>query len=77
MGSTNTVRRALITAGVPLVTLSPGVFAVEEADLNRFLQRRQDEPAAPPRPKPRPRPADQHGSAGAPAIRPGSRKRRQ
>ncbi len=76
-GSTNTLRRALNAAGVPLVFLSPGVFAVEEADLARFIQHRQDEPPAAPKPKPRPMPADQHGQGQPAAGRPGSRKRRQ
>ncbi len=40
-GSTNTIRRALNAAGIRLVTLSPGTFAVEEEDLNRFLQNRK------------------------------------
>lgn len=76
VGSTNTIRRALVAAGVPLVTLSPGVFAVEEEDLNRFLKNRQNEPAPPPPPKPRPRPSGEHGSAGASQSKPKSRGRR-
>ena len=40
MGSVNSVRRALVGAGIPLVTISPGEMAVEEADLNRFLVER-------------------------------------
>ncbi|MFN3649751.1 MAG: hypothetical protein ACK47B_09220 [Armatimonadota bacterium] len=75
VGSANTIRRALLQAGVPLVTLSPGVFAVEEADLNRFLQQQQDEPPTP-RPKPRPRPSNQHGAESS-AARADKRKRRQ
>jgi len=77
MGSTNTIRRALNAAGVPLVTLSPGVFAVEEQDLDRFLESRHDAPAAPPRPKPRPRPAGEQNPAGTSGSKPKSRKRRQ
>ena len=49
-GSTNTIRRALGAAGIPLVEIAPGNYAVEEDDLNRFLQAR--EPEAPTRPKP-------------------------
>ena len=65
VGSTNTIRRALTAAGIPLVTLSPGVYAVEEADLNRFLENRQNEPPAPPPAKPRPRPVGEHGAGGS------------
>lgn len=39
-GSTNTIRRALVAAGIELVVLSPGEYAVEEDDLNLFLQNR-------------------------------------
>lgn len=46
VGSTNTIRRALQAAGIPLVTLSPGAYAVEEADLDRFLQERKEAKAA-------------------------------
>ena len=46
MGSVNSVRRALVAAGVPLVTISPGEMAVEEADLNRFLVERVEEAPA-------------------------------
>jgi ribosomal protein L12E/L44/L45/RPP1/RPP2 len=55
VGSTNTIRRALNAAGVPLVTLSPGVLAVEEQDLDRFLRNRHDEPVNAPPPKARPK----------------------
>jgi hypothetical protein len=58
--------------GVPRVTLSPGVFAVEEADLTRFLVQQQNEPDAPP-PKPRPRLSDQR-SAESSAARAHKRK---
>jgi hypothetical protein len=51
-GSTNTLRRALLAAGVPLVTLSPGTWAVEEQDLNRFLETREHQLPAPPPKKP-------------------------
>lgn len=74
MGSANTIRRALHAAGVPLVTLSPGVFAVEEADLNRFLQNRSE---APPPPPSRPRIAGNPTAPEAPGARPKNRKRRQ
>src|SRR5438128_239166 len=60
MGSSNTISRALRAAGVPLVTVSPGVFAVEEQDLERFLRSRQEDPppaAAPKRPR-RPSPPE-------------------
>jgi len=81
MGSANTVRRALSAAGVPLVTLSPGVFAVEEHHLNRFLLNRQEEPAVVPPPKPRSRPrpktAGQHNPAGTSGSKAKSHKRRQ
>lgn len=69
MGSTKAISRALRAAGVPLVTLSPGVFAVEEEGLDRFLRNQQDEPAATPS-TPRPKtPTKYHpisGSAGKP-----------
>lgn len=76
MGSTNTIRRALNAAGVPLVTLSPGIVAVEEHDLNRFLVSRQDEPAAVPRSKTRPRTSGTDNPAGASGGKPKSHKRR-
>lgn len=76
-GSTNTIRRALNAAGIPLVTLSPGVWAVEEADLNRFLSSQPEKPARALAAESRPKPADQHGPAGTSASKPGSRKRRQ
>lgn len=57
VGSTNTIRRALVAAGVPLVTLAPGEFAVEEEDLNRFLATRREAPVGEPPPKARPKPA--------------------
>jgi hypothetical protein len=41
-GSTNTIRRALQAAGVPLVAESPGSYLVEEVDLNRFLEENPD-----------------------------------
>jgi hypothetical protein len=44
-GSTNTIRRALNAAGIPLVAISPGNFGVEEEDLNSFLQKREDDKA--------------------------------
>jgi len=46
VGSTNTIRRALLAAGIPLVTLSPGTFAVEEEDFERFLQERKEAKAS-------------------------------
>jgi hypothetical protein len=76
MGSTNTIRRALSAAGVPLVTLSPGVFAVEEHDLTRFLENRQNEPAAVPLPKTRRKTPGEYNPAAASGSRPKSRKRR-
>jgi hypothetical protein len=75
MGSTNSIRRALVAAGVPLVTLSPGVFAVEEADLNRFLGNRQDQPAAAP-PVARPKPTGTPNPAGGSGGKPKGNKRR-
>ena len=72
LGSTKAIRRALTTAGVPMVTLSPGEFAVEEADLNRFLTSQQAQPAEAPRPKPRPAP----GPAEDAAAKPKKAKRR-
>ena len=49
-GSVNTIRRALQAAGVPLVVLSPGVYAIEEEDLSRFLASRGvDRPAETPK----------------------------
>lgn len=77
VGSTNTIRRALLAAGVPLVTLSPGVYAVEEDELNRFLAKRREEPAAPPPPKPRPQPGTEQTPAGPSGSKPKSHKRRQ
>jgi len=41
-GSTSTIRRDLLAAGIPLTMLSPGTYAVEEEDLKRFLQNRQE-----------------------------------
>lgn len=76
-GSTNTIRRALMAAGIPLVTLSPGVWAVEEADLERFLQSQQERPSAPPPPKPRPNPGASPISAEAAAKKARAQKRRQ
>lgn len=77
MGSVTAVRRALVAAGVPLVTLSPGEFAVEEADLSRFLERRHEEPAPAPPPKRRPKPADGLDPPSPPAYKVRSRRRRQ
>jgi len=71
VGSANTIRRALVAAGVPLVTLSPGVFMVEESDLERFLRDRQELPAAP-RPVTRPKSAGTPDPAGKPK---GSKRR--
>ena len=76
MGSTSAIRRALRAAGVPLVTLTPGVFAVEEEDLNRFLRSRADEPAAVPRPVARPQTPRTPKPIGASGGKPKSRKRR-
>jgi hypothetical protein len=73
MGSSNTIRRALNAAGVPLVTLSPGVFMVEEADLSRFLENRD---AARP-PIARPKPQVIHPPAGASAGKTKSNQRRR
>ena len=47
MGSVNSIRRALVAAGIPLVTMSPGEMAVDEADLNRFLVERLESAPAP------------------------------
>jgi len=69
VGSTNTIRRALLAAGVPLVTLSPGEFAVEEADLNRYLLNRQNEPPAPPKPTRKYNPAETTGGKPKPKGR--------
>ncbi len=77
MGSTNTIRRALIAAGVPLVTLSPGVFAVEEEDLNRFLESRRNPPAPQPPPRARPQPTGEPNPEGASGSKARNRKRRQ
>lgn len=71
MGSVTAITRALRAAGIPLVSLSPGVWAVEEADLDRFLRNREDAPAEPPRPKPAWRPP----AAGAPASKPKKKRR--
>jgi hypothetical protein len=76
MGSTNTIRRALNAAGVPLVTISPGVLAVEEQDLNRFLSNRQEEPEAVSPKKARPKPYAPPSPAGASGTKPKSNKRR-
>lgn len=51
-GSANTIRRALLAAGVQLAVLSPGEYAVEEEDLSRFLANRAAEPPADPPKKP-------------------------
>jgi hypothetical protein len=75
LGSTKAIRSALTAAGIPLVTLSPGQFAVEEHDLNRFLTNRQTGAAAPP-PKPRPEPTNPQNRAGTSGSRPKSNKRR-
>lgn len=76
MGSTNTTCRALRAAGVPLVTLSPGVFAVEEEDLNRFLRNRQEEALAPP-PVPRPAAPKKYSPPVTSEGKPKRAKRRQ
>ena len=76
MGSATTISRALRAAGVTLVTLSPGVFAVEEADLKRFLQLRQEAPPAAP-PKPRPKPTESNAVTDGSTKKPAVRKRRQ
>lgn len=75
-GSTNTLRRALTAAGIPLVTLSSGVWAVEEADLDRFLNSPQEKPARASA-EARPKSAGQPGPAGTTISKSGSRKRRQ
>jgi hypothetical protein len=75
MGSSNTIRRALVAAGVKLVTLSPGAFAVEEEDLSRFLENRPDPRAAVP--PARPKPAGTPHPAAAPGGKPKIQKRRQ
>jgi hypothetical protein len=49
MGSLNAARRALRAAGIPIVTISPGEYAVEEADLERFLQSPRSEALVPTR----------------------------
>lgn len=41
-GSTNTIRRALQAAGIPLTADTPGNYLVEEADLARFLTTNPD-----------------------------------
>jgi hypothetical protein len=51
MGSTKTIRRDLMAAGIPVTMLSPGTFAVEEVDLDRFLKNRQEVDAQPPAPR--------------------------
>jgi len=66
MGSSNTIRRALNAAGVPLVTLSPGTFAVEEADLNRFLENQSDQQATRLKTSAKPNPAG--ASGGKPKV---------
>lgn len=75
-GSTNTIGRALRAAGVPLVTLSPGVWAVEEADLDRFLRNRQEETAPQPRSVTRPKTAGTYSPPAGSGGKPKSRKRR-
>lgn len=77
VGSINTIRRALLAAGVQVVTVSPGAYAVEEADLNRFLQRRENESPAPPPRKPRRLPANAPDAPQPSAAKPAPRKRRQ
>jgi hypothetical protein len=77
MGSTNTIARALRAAGVPLATLSPGVFAVEEEDLNRFLRNREEEKLAPPPPVTRPKPSGTYSPPITSEGRPKRPKRRQ
>lgn len=73
VGSSNTIRRALIAAGISLVTLSPGEFAVEEADLRRFLENRDAAPKPVPQPKP-PRTPHPDATSGSKPKSPGRRQ---
>ncbi len=77
LGSITAIGRALRAAGVPLVALSPGVFAVDEADLKRFLQTRPDKAVAPPRPEDRPAPSAKQNPSVVSTGKPKSNKRRQ
>lgn len=48
MGSVTAMRRALVAAGVPVVSPSPGEWAVEQADLERYLaEPRTPQPKSP------------------------------
>lgn len=71
MGSVTAILRALRAAGIPLVSLSPGEWAVEEADLERFLRNREEAPADAPKPKPAWRPL----TAGQPTSKPKKKRR--
>jgi hypothetical protein len=77
MGSANTILRALRSAGVPVVALSPGVFGVQDDDLHRFLQSRRDTTVAAPRPANRPADSGMQKPAGGSVGRQKTRKRRQ
>lgn len=76
MGSTTAISRALRAAGVPLTALSPGVFAVEEEDLNRFLRARQEDPGAMQPPAARPKRSGKPHVPEASGPKPKPRKRR-
>jgi hypothetical protein len=75
MGSVTAIRRALVAAGAPLVTLSPGVVAVDESDLDGFLAARNSAPKEPAKPI-GPSPSEGASSSG-PMARKKARKRRQ
>ena len=49
MGSVTTARKALQAAGIPIVTISPGEYGVEEADLEGFLASPPPSPVAAPK----------------------------
>ena len=66
LGSTKTIRRDLMAAGIPVTMLSPGTFAVEEEDLERFLQNRQDVNTQPAPPK---KGTSEPGSGGKPKVK--------
>jgi hypothetical protein len=75
-GSTKTLGQALRAAGVPLVTLSPGTFAVEEADLERFLRNREEARVTGAAPEVKAKRAAPSPPAGSPTARSKSHKRR-
>lgn len=69
MGSVNTISKALRAAGVTLVPLPTGGFAVEEQDLDRFLRTREEAPPPVPRPKRPHRPIPPESLANTPKTK--------